>query len=121
MAKPSMRFIATTKAKLDGIAKVAGQMIFVIDDRAIYLDLSDSQRTTYQCIITVFDDETRQGITSPIEGFYYVRQENTLWSYFNATWAQLTGQDSNVIFADNDLPDEGTRNALYVQDTNLYR
>ena len=76
--KPTMKFIATTKAKLNTIEKEAGQMIFVIDDRAIYLDMSETERTTYQSIITIINEETMKNIVSPIEGFYYVRQENTL-------------------------------------------
>lgn len=78
MAKLSMNFVATTKEKLYTIPKKAGQIIFVIDDRAIYLDISASERTTYQAIISVINEETRQAITSPIEGFYYVRQTNSL-------------------------------------------
>lgn len=121
MAKPNMKFIATSKSKLDTIPKKAGQLIFVIDDRAIYLDIDKQQRTTYQSIISVINEETRQEIVSPIEGFYYVRQENTLWSYFNATWAQIMGQNSSLIFADNGLPEEGIKNSLYVEGTTLYR
>ena len=77
MAKPSMRFIATTSDKLDSIAVVSGQMIFVLDTRAIYLD-ANGVRTTYQSIITVVDERTRREIETPIEGFYYVRMQNTL-------------------------------------------
>ena len=85
MSKPIMRFIATTKAKLNTIPKRAGQLIFVVDDRAIYLDIDFKNRTTYQAIISVINEETRQNIVSPIEGFYYVREDETFWSYFNGT------------------------------------
>ena len=76
--KLNMNFIATTKEKLYTIPKKAGQIIFVIDDRAIYLDISAEERTTYQSIISVINEETRQSISTPIEGFYYVRQSNAL-------------------------------------------
>lgn len=122
MAKPAMKFIATTKDKVDDIVISAGQLIFVQDDRSIYLDVSDSKRTTYQNIITVVDEETRQGIVSPIDGFYYVRQDNTLWNYSNFTWIQITGQGSEVVkFEDEGLPERGIRNALYVKDISIYR
>jgi uncharacterized membrane protein len=74
--KPSMHFIATTSDKLESIAIVAGQLIFCLDTRVIYLDTD--KRTSYQAIINVVDEETRQAIESPLEGYYYVRKENTL-------------------------------------------
>ena len=121
MSKPIMRFIATTKAKLNTIPKRAGQLIFVVDDRAIYLDIDFKNRTTYQAIISVINEETRQNIVSPIEGFYYVREDETLWSYFNGTWAQVIGKNNSVVFADDGLPATGEREALYIEDTTLYR
>lgn len=118
--KPTMHFIATTSDKLESIAIKAGQLIFVQDERAIYLDASN-KRTSYKAIMQVANEETRQGLVSPIEGYYYVMLDNTLWSYFNKTWAQITGKDSSIVFADGDLPEEGTRNAIYVDDIRLYR
>lgn len=118
MAKPSMHFIATTSNKLPTIPVKAGQMIFAQDTRIIYLD-TDS-RVTYQAIINVVDEATRQAIESPLQGYYYVRKENTLWSYFDNTWTQMTGQ-SSVVFTDGELPMEGEEEKLYVNDTKLYR
>ena len=119
MSKPVMRFIATTKEKLKTISIKPGQLIFVVDDRAIYLDIDFNNRTTYQAIISVINEEARQHIVSPIEGFYYVRQDETLWSYFNGTWAQVLGKNSSLVFSDDGLPATGERNALYVEDTTL--
>ena len=116
--KPSMHFIATTSDKLESIAIVAGQLIFCLDTRVIYLDTD--KRTSYQAIINVVDEETRQAIESPLEGYYYVRKENTLWSYFGA-WVQITGQDSSLIFVDGELPQEGVENKLYVDINEMYR
>ena len=76
MAKPSMHFIATTTDKLGSIEVKAGQLIFCSDTRIIYLDTN--VRTSYQAIINVVDEETRQAIESPLEGYYYVRKQNTL-------------------------------------------
>ena len=118
--KPAMKFIATTKAKLNTIPIKAGQLIFVIDDRAIYLDINELSRTVYQSIITVINEETRQGITSPIEGFYYVRQSNKLYSYYDGVWVQLIGGgSSNVIFVSS-LPVTGQPDILYVLDDKIY-
>lgn len=82
-SKPSMRFIATTSDKLETIELKAGQLIFCQDTRAIYLDTD--KRVSYQQIITVVDEETRESLPSPVNGFYYVRKNNTLWSYFDST------------------------------------
>ena len=116
--KPSMRFISTTSAKLGNIAIVPGQLIFCSDTRVIYLDTD--VRTSYQAVINVVDDATRRVIESPLEGYYYVRKENTLWSYFGK-WVQITGQDSSLVFVDGELPQEGVDNKLYVDINKLYR
>lgn len=116
--RPSMKFITTTSDKLASISVVAGQLIFCSDTRVIYLDTN--KRNTYQAVINVIDDETRQAIEHPLEGYYYVRTENTLWSYFNG-WAQITGKDSSLIFADEGLPEEGIEGKIYVSNSNMYR
>lgn len=116
--KPSMKFIATTSDKLGTIDIVAGQVIFCRDTRVIYLDTN--VRTSFQAVINVVDDETRQAIENPLEGYYYVRKENTLWSYFGQ-WVQITGKDSSLIFVDGDLPEEGEVNKIYVDDDTMYR
>lgn len=119
MAKLNMNFIATTKEKLYTIPKKAGQIIFVIDDRAIYLDISASERTTYQAIISVVNEDTRQAISTPIEGFYYVRQTNALWSYYDGVWQELIGGNSGVIFVSN-LPVSGQAETLYILNNKIY-
>lgn len=116
-AKPNMKFISTTSDKLNSIEIVAGQLIFCSDTRVIYLDTD--KRTTYQAIINVVDEETRQAIETPVQGFYYIEKENTLWSYFDA-WVQLTGQDSSLVFVDS-LPAQGEVNIIYVMTNQLYR
>ena len=116
--KPSMRFISTTSDKLANIEIKAGQLIFCSDIRVIYLDTD--VRTSYQAIINVVNEATRAAIVSPIEGYYYVREENTLWSYFGE-WVQITGQNSSLIFVDGSLPQQGRENVIYVKDDEMYR
>lgn len=115
--KPSMKFIATTSDKLDAIEIKAGQLIFCSDTRAIYLDTD--KRTSYQAIINVADEEARQAIVSPVQGYYYVRDDNSLWSYFG-TWIQMTGQSSSLVFI-TELPEQGEDNTIYVLDDKMYR
>lgn len=118
--KVIMKFIATTTKKLDDIKIKDGQLIFTTDERNIYLDTT-SKRTPYADIMTIVDEETRQNLPSPIDGFYYVRKENALWSYFHGLWTQMTGQKSNLQFVDEGLPAEGRNETLYVEQTTLYR
>ena len=115
--KPSMKFIATTSDKLGTIEVKAGQVIFCSDTRVIYLDTD--KRTTYQAIINVVDEQTRQAIETPIQGYYYVRKENTLWSYFD-TWVQMTGYSSSLLFVET-LPQIGEEDVIYVVGNKMYR
>jgi len=115
-----MKFIATTSDKLEKIGLKPGQLIFTTDDRVIYLD-TDVKRTTYAAIMTIVDENTRQSLSSPIDGFYYVRKENALWNYYNGLWTQMTGQKSNLVFSDSGLPVAGENETLYVEDTAIYR
>jgi len=119
MAKVKMNFIATTKERLYSIPKKAGQCIFIIDDRTIFLDISDNERTIYNAIISVINDETRRKIPTPIEGFYYVRQSNSLWSYYDGMWKELIGGSSNIIFV-SELPVIGEDDKLYILGDKIY-
>lgn len=75
--KVIMKFIATTSKKLDDIKIKDGQLIFTTDNRIIYLD-TNKKRTPYAAIMTIVDEETRENLPSPIEGFYYVRSDSSL-------------------------------------------
>lgn len=116
--KPMMKFISTTSDKLSDIAITAGQLIFCSDTRDIYLDTD--VRTGYQEVIDIPDDITRRAIENPIQGYYYVKLENTLWSYFGK-WVQISGQDSSLVFVDEELPFVGEDNKIYVHLNSLYR
>jgi len=119
MVRPTMKFIATTRDKLDSIPIIAGSLIFVRDDRAIYLDVTDSQRTIYQSVITITSEEERRTMIAPIDGFYYVQNENTLWSYFNSLWVEVIGKNPNIVFTEK-MPLIGTENIIYVNNHILY-
>ena len=115
-----MKFIATTKDKLDTLSIKTGQLIFVQDERAIYLDTD--KRTCYQAIINVIDDDHRLNLVSPVSGFYYVQTTSVLWSFFDGTWKQLTGSDSSIVFTDKkNFPEIGNDKVLYVDGTLMYR
>lgn len=117
----TIKFIATTQAKVDSIPVAAGQLIFSTDERIIYLDTTE--RTTFQSIITVPTEQFRQELTSPVEAFYFVNDTKILWQYEQSEWYQLTNSPKeNVVFTDEDsLPSEGEDEILYVTDTNIYR
>ena len=104
-----MKFIATTSSKVNQIPVISGQLIFSRDDRVIYLD-AESNRTSFQQIISVVDDATREELVSPVEGFYFVEETATLWRYKDSEWTQISAKaDERVIFTDeeNGLPETG--------------
>jgi hypothetical protein len=116
-----MKFIATTSDKIQDINIVSGQLIFSRDDRVIYLDTD--VRTSFQQIITVIDEATRQALVSPVEGFYFVKETNILYHYQNNTWTQLTSApDESLIFMDRkDFPTVGKEKTLYVDSKRIYQ
>lgn len=115
-----MRFIATTSDKMDDIDIVSGQLIFSRDDRAIYLDTD--VRTSFQQIITVVNEQTRQELVSPVNGFYFIEDTKTLWRYNNSQWQQVTEPPKeNLVFAEkNNFPIKGQENVLYVDKNTIY-
>lgn len=115
-----MRFIATTSDKMDDINIVSGQLIFSRDDRVIYLDTD--VRTSFQQIITVVNEQTRQELVSPVNGFYFIEDTKTLWRYNNSQWQQVTEPPKeNLVFAEkNNFPIKGQENVLYVDKNTIY-
>ena len=115
-----MRFIATTSDKMNTIDVVSGQLIFSRDDRVIYLD-SDT-RTSFQQIITIVNEQTRQELVSPVSGFYFIEDTKTLWRYNNSQWEQLTEPPKeNLVFADRaSFPAQGQKEVLYVDKETIY-
>lgn len=115
-----MRFIATTSDKMNDIDIVSGQLIFSRDDRIIYLDTD--VRTSFQQIITVVNEQTRQELVSPVNGFYFIEDTKTLWRYNNSQWQQVTEPPKeNLVFAEkNNFPIKGQENVLYVDKNTIY-
>lgn len=116
----SMRFIATTSDKMDSIDITSGQLIFSRDDRVIYLD--SDVRTSFQQFITVVNEQTRQELASPVNGFYFIEDTKTFWRYNNSEWEQITSspKESLVFAARADFPATGEENVLYVDEQMIY-
>ncbi|MBO7079695.1 MAG: hypothetical protein J6W64_07810 [Bacilli bacterium] len=120
-----MKFIATTSDKVSQIAKAQGQLIFSTDNRVLYLDTGADTRVDYNTIIVLVDEDFRQGIVSPIEGFYFVEETAILWRYnVSKGWEQLTSTPDERIYFYNstsDFPVQGTTQALYVIPGSIYQ
>lgn len=116
-----MKFIATTSDKMNSIAVQSGQLIFSRDDRVIYLDTD--VRTSFQQIITVVNEETRQKLTAPVSGFYFIKDTKMLWNYEGGQWLQITEPPKeNLVFADyKDFPAIGEEQVLYVDKEKIYQ
>lgn len=115
-----MRFIATTSDKMNSIDIESGQLIFSRDDRVIYLDTD--VRTSFQQIITVVNEQTRQELISPVSGFYFIEDTKTLWRYNNSIWEQLTEPPKeNLVFTEREnFPVQGQEEVLYVDKDTIY-
>lgn len=116
-----MKFIATTSEKIKDIQVQSGQLIFSRDDRVIYLDTD--VRTSFQQIITLVSEEVRQKLTSPVQGFYFIKDTKTLWNYDGSVWSQLSSEPKeNIVFGDySTFPQVGEEGVLYVDKTKFYQ
>ena len=116
-----MKFIATTQDKLDSIAVQSGQLIFSRDNRVIYLDTD--VRTSFEQIMTVANETVRQGLTSPVQGFYFVQETKTLWHYEAQTWTRITEppKESLVFAAYEEFPIIGEEKVLYCDKDKIYQ
>lgn len=122
MAAASMNFYSTLDAKLTNIPVVDGNLIFVRDKRKIYMD-AKGERTEYSSVITLVTEAQRVAMVSPVEGIYFVKETNILWSY-STRWHKLTSAPETItIFVDSekDLPEIGQNNVLYITDSSIYK
>lgn len=116
-----MKFIATTRDKVENIEIVSGQLIFSRDERVIYLDTD--VRTSFKQIITLVNEEQRQNLQNPVPGFYFVKDTKALWSYDEEEWDQVSGPASeSMVFANRDeFPVIGEEKVLYVDEKKIYQ
>lgn len=118
-----VRFLSTSQKKLNTIPITSGNLIFCKDERAIYLDTSDGQRTPYQQIITLESEAQRKALPLPLKGFYFISNTKVLWAYEDG-WTQLTTTPrEQIVFGNSlaDFPIPGEENLLYVTTHNSYR
>lgn len=116
------KFIKTTSARLSEIEINAGQIIFVEDERSVYLD-SESGRKAYNQIILLPTENARIALPYPLTAFYFVVETNVLWRYDGTDWVRLTTppQQEVVFLNSEELPQEGRENVLYVTPSSVYR
>lgn len=125
-----MKFITTSSEKLSDISVQKGQLIFVKDTRAIYLDTDT--RTSFAQIITLDNEEQRQALAYPLVGFYFIKSTKSLWEYDSYGWIQVSTSSGGggsepgvqqIVFGDSldDFPLVGQADLLYVTSNNTYR
>lgn len=116
-----MKFIATTRDKVQNIDIVSGQLIFSRDERVIYLDTD--VRTSFKQIITLINEEQRQNLQNPVPGFYFVKDTKALWSYDEGEWDQISGAATeSLVFANrHEFPAIGEEKVLYVDEKKIYQ
>lgn len=116
-----MKFIATSRNKVETIPVEKGQLIFSRDSRTIYLD--SDVRTEFNTFIILDTEDERTKLISPVNGFYFIEETKILWRHNNSKWFPLNEKpEQNIVFVDNGAkPLEGKINTLYVDDNKLYR
>lgn len=116
-----IKYYVTTSDKLDSINVEVGNLIFVEDERSIYLDGNDG-RVSYQQIITLQTEAQRTALPHPVKGFYFILETRVLWN-FNGNWIQMTVEpEKQIIFASHaDFPAVGDEETIYIDGTSMYR
>ncbi len=119
MAK--ITYYSTSIDKLDQIPVVDGNLIFVEDERAIFLD-ANNVRTSYQQIICIQSEEQRAALQYPLKGFYFIKDSCVLWRYDDGWYQMTTTPQEQIIFRPvGSLPPEGESNKIYIDGINIYR
>lgn len=116
-----MKLVYTTAAKLNSLAVVDGQIIYLADENQICLDMK-GKRLVYHSIKT-FDTDAERLTTPPIpKTFYFVFETNIMWQYNNG-WQQITASGlTPILYFDTEdkLPTKGEANKLYYTDNGIY-
>lgn len=121
MAEAILKFYSTSADKLDSIPIETGNMIFVQDERTIYLDVGVT-RTSYQQIITLPTEESRSALPIPLKGFYFISDTCVFWRYDNGWYQITTTPQEQIIFRPRaSFPAEGDGNKIYIDGTKMYR
>ena len=119
----NINFYRTSASKVSEIEISKGNLIFVEDERTIYLD-NDNERVAYQQIMYLQNDEQRVAMTSNlVTGFYFVLSTNILWRLdSNKHWIQITETPEQLIVYGTleTFERPGRRGLLYMTDQKLY-
>lgn len=117
----TVKLICSSSARLDSIPFAAGQVIFVQDERSIYVD--GTERVCYRQIITLSTDAGREALSYPLKSFYFIEDTKCLWQYDDFGWHQLTEPPQKQIVFDNkdNFPEIGDFQTLYVDGIQMYR
>ena len=116
----TVKFICSSSTKVDTIPFKEGQILFVQDERAIYVD--GTERTCYQQIIFLQTEAQRTALAVPLHGFYFIEETKVLWEY-DSGWHQITEPPQKQIVFDNksNFPPVGDPKVIYVDGINMYR
>ena len=117
----TVKLICSTSPKLDTIPFKAGQVIFVEDERSIYVD--GTERIAYREIITLATELARTSLHHPVTSFYFINETKCLWQFDGVDWIQLTSPpEKQIVFDDKaNFPAVGDFYTIYIDGVNMYR
>lgn len=114
-------YYSTSAERLHLIPVEDGNLIFVEDERAIYLD-AQGKRTSYQQIICLQSEAERTALPVPVKGFYFIKDTCILWRYDDGWYSMTSTPQSQIIFRPrSSFPAEGDSNVIYIDGTDIYR
>lgn len=111
--KSILSMLCTTSSRIKDLSIKDGQLIFVQDSKKIALDFK-GKRTFYNQITELENESERLSLSSPVNGqYYFVIGTAVLWTYQNG-WIQITGQPSDIVFIETEMPTLGVDNKIYI-------
>lgn len=128
MAVSTLKTYIGSSDKINEIAIKKGNLLYDTEERAIYLDVSNEKRLSFQNIIVLETEQDRLDLEHPEIGFYYEKGNMALWRYDADGWFQInktTTYTERIIFRPiSSLPQDGTgidTNILYADGLWLWR
>ncbi len=116
-----IKYYLTNSQNLNSISISTGNIIFVEDERKVYMDNSKGKRISYSQVETVDTEIERRALTPTKGVFYFVVETEALWTY-QTSWIPLTSSaERQIIFSPYDqFPAQGIPERLYVSGNDIY-
>lgn len=100
-----------------------GNLIFAEQSNTVCFDFNGT-RYPYKTIHTFETEAERAAYTAYLDGYYFVKETNMLWSYSNFSWKKLCPDNLEpLVFGSSidDFPKVGNKTSLYIADKCIFK